>query len=201
MNSNTLKTAGSIVLSVLLLVVIVIYIPKPEPRSSKRRPSFKAVNTEYLKLANQALSKANEISEITLQQMEQLIDEEKMDLSPLTAVNTTAINALAEADKSIKLCNEELEKFKEEEPSPTILIEANIKLSAALNDVSEIVKTLNAEVQNLKKENAELSPLFIEKVADAIKKLTDAIRKGNSALHGVINAFSEYYELGAMGER
>ena len=200
MNSNTLKTTGAIVLSVLLMVAIVIYIPKPESRSSKRHPFFKAVNTtDYLSLSVQALSKANEASMTARQKLLPLANGEKIDFSPLDTANTAAIDALAEADKSIKLCNEELQKFEKEEPSPTILIEANIKLSTALNEISETVKTLDEEFQHLKKENANPSPSPVRKATDAVKKVNNAIKKGSSALSETINAFREYYGLGSIG--
>jgi hypothetical protein len=201
MNSNTLKTTGAIVFSVLLMVAIVIYIPKPEPRSSKRHSSSKVVNTEYLSLAVQALSKANEASRIAHQKLLPLANEEKIDFSPLYTANTAAIDALAKADKLIQLCNEELQKFEKEEPSPTILIEANIKLSVALNEISETVKTLNREVQHLKKENAEPTPPSIKKVTEAITKLNNTIEIGSNALSETINAFREYYKLGSIGNR
>lgn len=202
-NSNAVKTIGSIVLSVLMLVAIVIYIPKPEFRRSKRRPSFKVVNTDYLKLAVEALSKTTEASETAHQKLHQFINREKIDISPLRTANTAAIDALAEADKSIKRCNEELEKFKDEEPSPTMLIEANSKLIAAFNDMSEMVKTLHREVTILETKSDQTSPPSLKKVEDtitklhedAIIKLNTAIRRGTSALSEVIDVFSEYYEL------
>jgi hypothetical protein len=199
MNSNTLKTTGAIVFSVLLMVAIVIYIPKPEPRSSKRHSSSKVVNTEYLSLAVQALSKANEASMTARQKLIPLANGEKIDFSPLDTANTAAIDALAKADKSIKLCNEELQKFKEE-ATLTILIEANTRLITSLNKISETVKALDEEFQHLKKENAKASPSPVWKATDAVKKLNNTIKKGSSALREAINAFSEYYELGPIGD-
>ena len=182
-NSNAVKTIGSIVISVLMLVAIVIYIPKPEFRRSKRRPSFKVVNTDYMSLAAEALSKTNEANEAAHQKLHQLANEEKIDVSPLTTANTAAIDALAEADKSIKRCNEALEKFKDEEPSPTMLIEANSKLIAAFNDMSEMVKTLNREMTTLQTNSDQTSPPSLKKVEDAITKLhTDTITKLHDAI-------------------
>ena len=199
MNSNTLKTTGAIVFSILLMVAIVIYIPKPEPRSSKRHSSSKVVNTEYLSLAVQALSKANKASGIARQKLIPLANGEKIDFSPLDTANTAAIDALAKADKSIKLCNEELQKFKEE-ATLIILIEANTRLITSLNKISETVKALDEEFQHLKKENAKASPSPVRKATDAVKKLNNTIKKGSSALREAINAFSEYYELGPIGD-
>ena len=199
MNSNTLKTTGAIVFSVLLMVAIVIYIPKPEPRSSKRHRSSKVVNTEYLSLAVQALSKANEASMTARQKLLPLANGEKIDFSPLDTANTAAIDALAKADKSIKLCNEELQKFKEE-ATLTILIEANTRLITSLNKISETVKALDEEFQHLKKENARASPSPVRKATDTVKKLNNTIKKGSSALSEAINAFREYYELGPIGD-
>lgn len=201
MNSNTLKTTGAIVLSVLLMVAIVIYIPKPESRSSKRRSPFKVVNTtDYLRLSVQALSKANEASMTARQKLLPLANGEKIDFSPLDTANTAAIDALAKADKSIKLCNEELQKFKEK-ATLTILIEANTRLITSLNKISETVKALDEEFQHLKKENANPSPSPVRKATDAVKKVNNAIKKGSSALSETINAFSEYYGLGSIGDR
>ena len=201
MTSNTLKTTGAIVLSVLLMVAIVIYIPKPESRSSKRRSPFKVVNTtDYLRLSVQALSKANEASMTARQKLLPLANGEKIDFSPLDTANTAAIDALAKADKSIKLCNEELQKFKEK-ATLTILIEANTRLITSLNKISETVKALDEEFQHLKKENANPSPSPVRKATDAVKKVNNAIKKGSSALSETINAFSEYYGLGSIGDR
>lgn len=196
MNSKTLKVAGAVVLSCLVMIVIVISTPKPEPRRTKRRLPSKVIGTEYLRLANQALSKTNKANRITHQKLRQFTDGEKIiDFSPLTAANIVAINALAEADKSIKLCNEELQNVNKEEASLTILIEANIKLIASLNEISEIVKGLNIEVQHLEKENAQPLALFIEKVVDVLTKLINAIEKGTKALDETISAYREYYQL------
>ena len=222
MNSKNLKVIGAVVLSCLVMILIVIYTPKPEPRRSKRRLPSKVVDPEYLKLANQALSKTIKANRTALQKLRQFAREEKIDFSALTAANTAAIDALAKADNSIKLCNEELQKLKKEEPSPTILIEANIKLIASLNEISETVKTLNIKIQHLKEieiqhliqhlkeenaqplphliqhlkeENAQPLPRSIEKVIDAITKVTDATQKGTKAIDETINAYREYYQL------
>ena len=164
MNSKTLKVTGAIVFSCFVMILIVIYTPKPEPRHSKRRFPSKIVDPEYLNLANQALSKTNKANRTALQKLRQFAREEKIDFSSLTAANTAAIDALAKADKSIKLCNEELQKLKKEETSPTILIEANIKLIASLNKISETVKTLDIELQHLKEKTP--NPYY-----DPLKKL------------------------------
>jgi len=196
MNSKTLKVVGAVVISCLVMIVIVISTPKPEPRRTKRRLPSKVIGAEYLRLASQALSKTNKANRITLQKLRQFTDGEKIiDFSPLTAANIVAINALAEADKSIKLCNEELQNVNKEDASLTILIEANIKLIASLNEIGEIVKGLNIEVQHLEKENAQPLPLFIEKVVDVSTKLINAIEKGTKALDETISAYREYYQL------
>ena len=195
MNSKTLKVTGAVVLSCLVMILIVIYTPKLEPRRSKRRFPSKIVDTEYLKLANQALSKTNKANRTALQKLRQFARGEKIDFSTLTAANMAAIDALAKADKSIKLCNEELQKLKKEEPSPTILIEANIKLITSLNEISETVKTLNIEIQHLKEENAQPLPRSIEKVVDASTKITDATQKGTKAIDDTIKAYRKYYQL------
>ena len=129
-----------------------------------------------------------------------LANGEKIDFSPLDTANTAAIDALAKADKSIKLCNEELQKFKEK-ATLTILIEANTRLITSLNKISETVKALDEEFQHLKKENANPSPAPVRKATDAITKLNNTIKKGSSALSETINAFSEYYGLGSIGDR
>ena len=155
MNNKMLKVVGAIVFT--CLVLLVIYRPEPGSRRFKSRPPVKVIGTKYLKLANQAISKANDASRIALQKLSQLADGEEIDLSTLTAANTAAIDALAEADDSIKRCNEKLQKFDPEETSSTILIEANAKLIASLNEMSKVVKALNSEAQHLKKEDA---PIF-----------------------------------------
>ena len=128
----------------------------------------------------------------------QLANEKKVDFSPLTATNIAAIDALAEADKSIKLCNEELQDLNKEEVSPTILIQANMKLIASLNEISEIVKALNTEVQHLQKENTQPLPPAIKKVVDASTKLTNATQKGTKALDETISAYREYHQLNQL---
>ena len=195
MNSKRLKVTGAVVLSVLLMIVIVITTPKPESRSSKRRHSSKTTNTEYLKLSVLALSKTNKASSTAHQKSLLLINGEKIDFSPLDTANTAAIDALTEADKSIKLCNEELQKFKEE-ATLTILIEANTRLIISLNEITKTVKALDETFQHLKKENVKPSPPSIRKVHDAIKKVNNAIGKGTDDLVETIIAYSEYYELG-----
>ena len=195
MNSKTLKVTGAIVFSCFVMILIVIYTPKPEPRHSKRRFPSKIVDPEYLNLANQALSKTNKANRTALQKLRQFTRGEKIDFSSLTAANTAAIDALAKADKSIKLCNEELQKLKKEELSPTILIKANIKLIASLNEISETMKTLHIEIQHLKEENAQ--PLLppIKKVIDVSTKVTDATQKGTKAIDATIKAYRKYYQL------
>ena len=196
MNNKNLKVIGAVGLICLIMILIVIYTPKPEPRRSKRRHPAKIIDTEYLSLANQALSKTNKANRTALQKLKQFAGGEKIiDLSPLTAANIAAIDALAEADKSTKLCNEELQKFKKGKPSPTILIKANMKLIASLNEISETVKTLNIEGQHLKKENVQPLPPSIEKVVDASTKVTNATEKGTKALDETIKAYREYYQL------
>ena len=194
MNSKTLKVTGAVVLSCLVMILIVIYTPIPESRHSKRRFPSKIVDTEYLELANQALSKTNKANQTALQKLRQFARGEKIDFSSLTAANTAAIDALAKADKSIKLCNEELQKLKKEELSPPILIEANIKLIASLNEISETMKTLNIEIQHLKEENAQPLPPPMKAIG-ASTKVTDATRKGTKAMDETIKAYREYYQL------
>ncbi|MYB02468.1 hypothetical protein F4X90_22740 [Candidatus Poribacteria bacterium] len=195
MNSKNLKVIAAVILSCLIMIVIVISTPKPEPHRSKRRLLSKRVDPEYLRLANQALSKTNNANGAMLQKLGQLANGEKADFSPLTATNIAAIDALAEADKSIKLCNEELQDLKKEEVSPTILIQANMKLIASLNEISEIMKALNTEVQHLEKENTQPLPPAIKKVVDASTKLTNATKKGTKALDETISAYREYHQL------
>lgn len=195
MNSKTLKVTGAVVLFVLLVIVIVITTPKPESRSSKRRHLSKTTNTEYLRLSVLALSKTNKASSTAHQKLLPFVNGEKIDVSPLDTANTAAIDALTEADKSIKLCNDELQKFKEE-ATLTILIEANTRLITSLNEISKTVKALDETFQHLKKENAKPSPSSIRKATDAIKKVNNAIRKGTDALDETIIAYREYYQLG-----
>ena len=210
MNKETLKLIGGIILCCLIMVLIVIYIPKPGPRSPKRRLPSRIIDIAYLKLASQALSKTHKASGTTLQKVRQFASEEKIDISPLTAANIAAIDVLAEANKSIKLCNEKLQKFKEEEASPTTLIEANMKLIVSLNEMSETVKVLNIEVQhvennvkkeiqdlknNLKKENVQFLPPSIQKVIDTVEKIVHATEKGINALDETIDAYGEYHQL------
>ncbi|MXV72906.1 hypothetical protein F4Z99_01360, partial [Candidatus Poribacteria bacterium] len=98
MNSKNLKVIAAVILSCLIMIVIVISTPKPEPHRSKRRLLSKRVDPEYLRLANQALSKTNNANGAMLQKLGQLANGEKADFSPLTATNIAAIDALAEAD-------------------------------------------------------------------------------------------------------
>ena len=196
MNSKHLKVAGAVALFCLVTIVIVITIPKPESRSSKRRRPSKTTNTEYLRLSVLALSKTNKASGIARQKLIPLANGEKIDFSPLDTANTAAIDALTEADKSIKLCNEALQKFKEE-ATLTILIEANTRLITSLNEMHTTVKALNEEFQHLKKENAKSSPPSIRKATDAIKQVHNATRKGTDALDATIIAYREYYQLGS----
>ena len=208
--NNKLTLIGGVILCCLIMVLIVIYIPKPEPRSSKRRLPSKIIDIAYLKLASQALSKTHKANGTTLQKVKQFARGEKIDFSLLIAENTAALDTLAEANKSIKLCNEKLQKFKEEEASPTTLIEANMKLIVSLNEMSETVKVLNIEVQhvennvkkeiqdlknNLKKENVQFLPPSIQKVIDTVEKVVNATEKGINALDETIDAYGEYHQL------
>ena len=196
MNSKTLKVTGAVICFCLVMIVIVITTPKPESRSSKRQRPSKITNTEYLRLSVEALSKAIKASEIARQKLLPLANGEKIDFSPLDTANTAAIDALTEADTSIKLCNEELEKFKEE-ATLTILIEANTRLITSLNKTSETVKALDEAFQHLKKENAKPSPSPVRKATDAVKKVHNAIKKGSDALDETIIVYRKYYQLGS----
>ena len=195
MNINNLKTAGSVVISSLILIFIVIYIPKPVPLRSEKQLRPKIIDVKYLRLALQAISKTNEANDIALHKLEQFASGEKVDFSPSIAANVAAIDALAEVDKSIKLSNEELESHNKSETSPNLLIEANVKLIASLVEISETVKALNIEVQSLEKENAQPLPPSIKKTTDASRKVVSATKKGTEALDKTIDAFSEYYQL------
>lgn len=205
MNSKTLKVTGAVILSCLVMIVIVIYTPKPDPRFKKKRHPFKTADLEHLHLANEALSEANKAKKIAHEKSHQLLSGEKIDFGPLTAANIAAIDALAEADKSIKLCNEELQNYNKREESCIILIEANMKLIVSLDKISETVKTLNIEVQHikneLKKEDTQPLPPSIKKFTDilhtdTITKVTNAIKKGLNALRDALRAYTEYYQLG-----
>ena len=210
MNSKILKVTGAVIFSCLVMIAIVIYTPKPDPRFSKKQRPFKTVNPEYLRLANEALSQVNEAKKIAHEKSHQLLSGEKIDFGPLTAANIAAIDALAEADKSIKLCNAELQNHNKKEESCTILIEANMRLIVSLNKISETVKALNIEVQHikneLKKEGTQpLSP-SIKKFTDVlhtdtITKVTNATKKGLNALRDAMRAYTEYYQLGNIVDR
>ena len=193
MNNKMLKVVGAIVFT--CLVLLVIYRPEPGSRRFKNRPPVKVIGTKYLKLANQAISKAHDANEIALEELSQLADGEEIDLVPFAAAKTAAIDALAEADESIKRCNEKLQNFDQEETSSSILIEANIKLIASLSEMSEVVKTLNSEVQHLKKEDAQSLLQAAKNVKEAIRQLTDATVKALNTLDKTLDAYSEYFQL------
>lgn len=66
MNNKPLKVTGAIILSCLVMIFIVIYIPKPEKRSHQRgrrlEEQFQRIEKEYasFQLINEVLRKANE---------------------------------------------------------------------------------------------------------------------------------------------
>ncbi|MXZ01869.1 hypothetical protein F4Y93_14950 [Candidatus Poribacteria bacterium] len=199
MNSKIPKAIGAVVLACLVMIVIVIYTPKPALQRSKRGRSF--VSTQYLKLANHALSKATKANRIANENSSQLLNGEKIDFDPLTAANTSAIGAIAEANTSIKLSNEEFQRLNKGDASLKKLIEANIKLIASLNQINESVKVLNTVVQHRKKENTQFPPPSIKKIIEANTEVTTAIEKGVKTLSGVIKAYGEYYQLGNVVDR
>lgn len=146
MNNKNLKARSAVILACLVIIVIVIYMPKPGPQRSKSPQNF--VDPQYLKLATQAFSKALEANRIANEKSSQLLNGGKIDFSPLIAANTVAIDALAEADTSVEKSNEEFQRQNKNDTSLKALIEANVKLIAFLNEISETVKALNIEVEH-----------------------------------------------------
>ena len=193
MNSKTLKVIGAIILSCFVMIVVVIYTPKPTPQRSKKRRTF--VNPQYLKLANEAFSLAIKANGIANGMSTQLLNGEKIDFSPLVAANTEAIDALAEADTSVKLSNEEFQRLNKDDTSLKTLIETNRKLIASLNQISETVEALNIEVQDINKENIQPPLPSLKKFIKAHRELTNAIQKGVKTLDKVIKAYSEFYQI------
>ena len=196
MNNKTLKVTGAVVLSCLVMILIVIYTPKPESRDSKRRFPSKIVDTEYLKLANHAFSKAIKANGIAIENSSQLLNGEKIDFSPLIAANTASIDAIVEADTSVKQSNEEFQLLNKKDASLKILIKANTKLIASLNHIGESVETLNIATQYVKREKVLPPPSSIKKLIAANTEVTNAIGKGVKVLDKVIKAYSEYYQIG-----
>jgi hypothetical protein len=207
---KTLKATAAIGLCCVLMVVVVIYTPKPTPEPTKGRETLEEGRQRrekeftHLKRVSEALRKANEavmkVLEATRPSAKKVRfnDEgapylETADLNPLIEANTGAMEALAEAIEAVKQRNEELQRLNEQKPPFSPLVEASIKantqLIAALAEMSEDMKALTELLHHLKKENAR--PKTIRKVSNAIIR-GNAIPKALTVQGKASNAHHEY---------
>jgi hypothetical protein len=207
---KTLKATAAIGLCCVLMVVVVIYTPKPTPEPTKGRETLEEGRQRrekeftHLKRVSEALRKANEavmkVLEATRPSAKKVRfnDEgapylETADLNPLIEANTGAMEALAEAIEAVKQRNEELQRLNEQKPPFSPLVEASIKantqLIAALAEMSEDMKALTELLHHLKKENAR--PKTIRKVSNAIIR-GNAIPKALTVQVKASNAYHEY---------
>jgi hypothetical protein len=151
---KTLKATAAIGLCCVLMVVVVIYTPKPTPEPTKGRETLEEGRQRrekeftHLKRVSEALRKANEavmkVLEATRPSAKKVRfnDEgapylETADLNPLIEANTGAMEALAEAIEAVKQRNEELQRLKEQKPPFSPLVEASIKANTKLATLKE----------------------------------------------------------------
>ena len=165
MNKKTLKATAAIVLCCVLMILIVIYTPKPTPEPTKRRETFEEslqrldqenapfdLVSEALRKANEAVMKVLEATRPSAKKV-RFNDEgapylETADLNPLIEANTGAMEALALASEAVKQRNEELQRPNEQKPPFSPLVEASIKANTKLATLKEglvISKTLTVQ--------------------------------------------------------
>ena len=211
MNKKTLKATAAIGLCCVLMILIVIYTPKPTPEPTKRRETLeegrqrREKESTHLKRVSEALRKANEavmkVLEATRPSAKKVRfnDEgapylETADLNPLIEANTGAMEALAEAIEAVKQRNEELQRLKEQKPPFSPLVEASIKantkLIAVLTEVNAEAKALTELLQLLNKENAQ--PKTLHKVGNATFKEGLVISKTQIVQREASKAYHEY---------
>ena len=75
MNSRGQKVRGAVIFACLVIIVFVIYMPKPGLQRAKSPQNF--VKPQYLKLAAQAFSQALEANSIAVEKSSQLLNEKK----------------------------------------------------------------------------------------------------------------------------
>ena len=210
---KTLKATAAIGLCCVLMVVVVIYTPKPTPEPTKGRETLagrpsapgERIRTHLKRVTMEALRKAIEakgkVIEATRPDAKKVIRFnaegapylETADLNPLIEASTEAMEALAQASEAVKQRNEELQRLNEQKPPFSPLVEASIKantqLIAALAEMSEDMKALTELLHHLKKENAR--PKTIRKVSNAIIR-GNAIPKALTVQVKASNAYHEY---------
>ena len=125
MNKKTLKATASIAICCVLMIVVVIYTPKPTPESTKRREAFEETQrleerrqrrekeSAPFKLPLEAIGKAHEAIGAIVD-VHELIHREKADLKPLIEASIELIEALTEVSEKMKALTEELQRFTEE---------------------------------------------------------------------------------------
>lgn len=201
MNSKTLKVTGAVVLSVLLMIIIVIYTPKPVVQPSERQQSVKRFH-QHLLLVLDALSKAIAVDDVAYQTMNQFTQGEKVDLNPLIEAKDTAISALSEANQALKQYNEELQRLSVKKVLLKSLIDANTRLSEALSEVSNAIITLTENMEPLNQE--KMSPSLpngkevLSQVGNDRRKTLNAISQAHEVLKEVIRILSKYYKVGPI---
>ena len=208
MNSKTLKVTGAVVFSCLVMIVVVIYTPKPTSTHNRSKKTLEErlerFNQErtYIDLVLRVLRKANEAAmrvntatdpsgkEIRFNNKKKPYLK-KEQLNPLIEGNTEIIAGLTEAGIAIKEFNDGLQSFNEKDTQFKDLIKANIKanteLLTALKAVTEAMNALNKVLQRFTEENTHLhlSPAHaVYDVLVTISKATD----------GVVNASEAHFE-------
>ena len=196
MNSRNLKVVGAVVLSCLVMIILVIYIPTSnqshhsqetlEERLQRIEQRI-AKESAHLKLANETLSKVGKASRNTLQ----FTRGEIVDRKSLIETNRAAIGALNEATETIQRHSLELKGLNAEKVSLKSIIAANIKantkLIVALTRVREDMKGLTEKIQRLNEEKAplQLSETTVHTLLNAIGEL---LENNHSAGHALSEA-------------
>ena len=204
MNSKTLKAIGVIILSCLVMIVIVIYSPKPTSTPNRSKKTLEELlerfrqEGAYTDLVLKVLRKANEAAilvntatdpsgkEIRFNNKEEPYLE-KGQLNRLIERNTEIIVRLAEAGIAIENVTRNF-KASTKRTQFKDLIKANTELLTALDAVSEAMNALNKLLQRFTEENAHLhlSP------ADAVYDVLVTISK---AQHSVTKAIQVKHTL------
>ena len=168
MNEKTLRATAAIVICCVLMILIVIYTPKPTPEPTKKRETFEEIlqrlNQEnaHIWLVNEALKKEIEartaVHKAVRRDDGKKVYLETAHLNPLIEMHTKALEALTEASESVKQHNTELQRLDVEEVHLKSLLEANVKantkLIATLTEMSTEIQAFTELLQRFTEENA-----------------------------------------------
>ena len=211
MNKKTLKATASIAICCVLMIVVVIYTPKPTPESTKRRETFEETQRleellqrgekEHIsfKLLLEAIGQAHEAVGAIVD-VHELIHREKADLKPLIEANIKAIAALTEAGEAVKSGTEEIQRLNEENIDLKPLIEASIELIEALTEMVERMKALTEELQRFTEKLQRLNEKKVrpwpphEAIYEAVDKALNPITLALNAYRKASNALRQYQD-------